>query len=82
MTAMHGGALALHRALFKNKVRVGFAAGLITNLDVLDAQRDLFQARRNYLRARYDYVLAVLNLEQAAGQLDEDDVARVNNWLE
>ena len=60
----------------------GFAAGLITNLDVLDAQRDLFQASRNYLRARYDYILAVLSLEQAAGQLDEEDVARVNNWLE
>ena len=59
----------------------GFAAGLITNLDVLDAQRDLFQARRNYLRARYDYILAVLNLEQASGQLDEEDVIRINTWL-
>lgn len=27
--AMHGTALALHRALFKHKIRVGFAAGLI-----------------------------------------------------
>jgi outer membrane protein len=60
----------------------GFAAGLITNLDVLDAQRDLFQAERDYLRARYDYILAVLFLEQAAGQLDEDDVSRVNLWLQ
>ena len=59
----------------------GFSAGLITNLDVLDAQRDLFQAQRDYLRARYDYILAVLNLEQAAGQLDVDDVIRVNSWL-
>jgi outer membrane protein len=60
----------------------GFAAGLITNLDVLDAQRDLFQARRDYLRARYDFILSVLRLEQAAGQLDEADVARINTWLE
>ncbi|KAA3633174.1 MAG: hypothetical protein DWQ08_02220 [Proteobacteria bacterium] len=60
----------------------GFAAGLITNLDVLDAQRDLYQARRDYLRARYDYILSVLRLEQAAGELDEDDVARVNSWLQ
>ena len=60
----------------------GFAAGLITNLDVLDAQRDLYQAQRNYLRARYDFILAVLSLEQSAGQLDEDDVRRVNAWLE
>lgn len=60
----------------------GFSAGLITNLDVLDAQRDLFQAQRNYLRARYDFILSVLSLEQAAGQLDINDVRRVNTWLE
>lgn len=60
----------------------GFAAGLITNLDVLDAQRDLFQARRDYLRARYDFILSVLTLEQAAGTLDESDVSRVNAWLD
>ncbi len=59
----------------------GFAAGLITNLDVLDAQRDLFQARRDYLRARYDFIVSLLRLEQAAGQLDEEDVARINAWL-
>jgi outer membrane protein len=59
----------------------GFSAGLITNLDVLDAQRDLFQARRDYLRARYDFILSVLRLEQAAGTLDESDVSRVNAWL-
>lgn len=60
----------------------GFAAGLITNLDVLDAQRDLYQSRRDHLRARYDFILASLRLEQAAGQLDEDDVARINQLLE
>ena len=27
--AMHGGALAFHRAFFKNKIALGFAAGLI-----------------------------------------------------
>ncbi|MFT5114687.1 MAG: outer membrane protein [Parasphingorhabdus sp.] len=60
----------------------GFAAGLITNLDVLDAQRDLYQAQRNYLRARYDFILAVLSLEESSGMLDTDDVRHVNSWLE
>ena len=59
----------------------GFAAGLTTNIEVLDAQRDLFRAERNYLKARYDYVLQVLLLEQLAGQLNEEDVSRVNRWL-
>ncbi len=60
----------------------GFSAGLITNLDVLDAQRDLYQARRDYLRARYDFILSSLDLERAAGQLDREDVARINTLLE
>lgn len=60
----------------------GFAAGLETNLDVLDAQRDLFRAKRDFLRARYDYILNWLRLKQVAGTLNEDDLRRVNEWLE
>jgi outer membrane protein TolC len=59
----------------------GFNAGLTTNLDVLDAQRDLSQSRTDYLRARYTYILSVLELERAAGKLNEEDITRVNNWL-
>ena len=59
----------------------GFNAGLTTNLDVLDAQRDLSRSRTDYLRARYDYIISVLELEKAVGNLDEDDILRVNNWL-
>jgi outer membrane protein len=59
----------------------GFAAGLTTNIEVLDAQRDLFRAERDHLKARYDYVLQVLLLEQLSGQLNEEDVSRVNRWL-
>ena len=60
---------------------VGFRAGLTTNLDVLDAQRDLSSSRTDYLGARYDFILAVLRLERAAGDLDEDDLKRINAWL-
>ena len=59
----------------------GFAAGLTTNIEVLDAQRDLVRAERNYLKARYNYVLQVLLLEQLSGQLNEEDVSLVNQWL-
>lgn len=59
----------------------GFNAGLTTNLDVLDAQRDLSRSRTDYLRARYNYILSVLQLESAVGQLDEDDIQKVNDWL-
>ena len=60
----------------------GFSAGLTTNIDVLDAQRDVFAAKRNYLKARYDYILQVLALEQLAGRLDQADLDRFNQWLE
>lgn len=59
----------------------GFAAGISTNLDVLDAQRDLFAARRDYLRARYDHIIDLLELERAAGSLEDENIARINQWL-
>ena len=58
-----------------------FAAGLTTNIAVLDAQRDLFQAERDYLKARYDYIRQMLELEELVGNLDEEDVRRVNTLL-
>ncbi len=59
----------------------GFKAGVTTNLDVLDGQRDLFRARRDYLKVSYDLVNAVVQLEQAAGELNGEDIARINSWL-
>ncbi|MXZ81630.1 MAG: TolC family outer membrane protein [Gammaproteobacteria bacterium] len=60
----------------------GFNAGLTTNLDVLDAQRNLSQSRTDYLNARYSYILSLLALEQAIGDLDQSDIQRVNQWLD
>ncbi|MGR3913455.1 MAG: TolC family outer membrane protein [Gammaproteobacteria bacterium] len=59
----------------------GFRAGLTTNIDVLDAQRDQSGTRTEHLRARYDFILSLLRLEQAAGGLDEHDLQRINRWL-
>ena len=58
-----------------------FAAGLTTNIAVLDAQRDLFRAERNYTKERYEYIMQMLQLERLSGDLNEDDVARANAWL-
>ena len=59
----------------------GFAVGLNTNIEVLDAQRALFSTERDYLKERYDYVLEILQLEALIGNLDSDDLRRVNAWL-
>lgn len=59
----------------------GFAAGINTNLDVLDATRDLYRAKRDLASARYDYLLNLLRLKQAAGTLNENDVVQASGWL-
>ncbi|UCG73160.1 MAG: TolC family outer membrane protein [Chromatiales bacterium] len=60
----------------------GFEVGTRTTVDVLDARRQLFLAETNYARSRYDYIVNVLLLKEAAGTLNETDVAEVNGWLE
>lgn len=59
----------------------GFKAGVTTNIDVLNAQRDLFIQARNYLLTSYDLINAIVELERSAGQLDEQDVEQINGWL-
>jgi outer membrane protein len=50
-------------------------------VDVLVAQRTLFQAKRNFSNARYDYILSMMRLKQVAGQLSPEDVYGLNEWL-
>lgn len=61
--------------------QAGFDVGTRTIVDVLLAQRNLFQARRNYAQARYDYIVNMLRLKQAAGTLATEDLQEVNRWL-
>lgn len=65
-----------------NAKTTGFEAGINTNLDVLDAQRDLFRTRRDYAQARYTYIIDLLSLKKAAGQLGEVDLKEINGWLQ
>ncbi len=59
----------------------GFDAGINTNLDVLDASRDLFRAKRDLLEASYTYILNLLRLKRAAGIVSKNDLAGINRWL-
>jgi outer membrane protein len=61
---------------------VGAEVGTRNVVDVVLAQRTLFQARRDYASARYAYVINTLNLKQAAGILSPQDIVDLNNWLE
>jgi outer membrane protein len=61
--------------------QLGYKVGVRVNLDVLNAQTQLFNARRDLAKARYDVLVNTLKLRQAAGQLKPEDVAAVNQLL-
>lgn len=61
--------------------QAGFDVGTRTIVDVLVAQRNLFQSQRNYAQARYNYITNLLRLKQAAGTLAAEDLQQVNRWL-
>jgi len=62
--------------------QAGFEVGTRTAVDVLNAQQVRFQAQSEYYKSRYDYILATLQLKQAAGNLSETDLTKVNAWLQ
>jgi outer membrane protein len=67
-------------ALDANKL--GYQVGVRINIDVLNAQSQLYQTKRDLAQARYNVLLGNLKLRQAAGTLTVDDVARINALLQ
>ena len=61
--------------------QLGYRVGVRVNLDVLNAQTQLFTTRRDLARARYDVLVNTLRLRQAAGDLKPEDVAAINVLL-
>ncbi len=61
--------------------QTGYRVGVRVNLDVLNAQTQVFQTQRDLARARYDALLGGLRLRQAAGQLGPGDVEALNRLL-
>ncbi len=77
---------ALEAAEASNKLaleatQLGYKVGVRVNLDVLNAQTQLFSTQRDLARARYDVILGQLRLRQSAGILRPEDVANVNRLL-
>ena len=67
-------------ALDSNKL--GYEVGVRINIDVLNAQSQLYDTRQKLAKARLDTLAALLKLKAAAGSLGEDDVAAINSLLE
>jgi outer membrane protein len=61
--------------------QLGYRVGVRVNLDVLNAQLQLFNTQRDLSKARYDVLLSGLRLRQAAGVLQPSDVNAVSGLL-
>lgn len=61
--------------------QLGYRVGVRVNLDVLNAQTQLFSTQRDLARARYDVLVGSLRLRQVAGQLQPADLAPINSLL-
>jgi outer membrane protein len=66
-------------ALDSNKL--GYEVGVRINIDVLNAQQQLFSTMRDLSKARYDTLLNGLKLKAASGTLTENDLEAVNRVL-
>ncbi len=61
--------------------KLGYEVGVRINIDVLNAQQQLFTTQRDLARARYDTIVNSFRLKAAAGGLTEEDVAAINALL-
>ena len=61
--------------------RLGYEVGVRINIDVLNAQQQLFAAQRDLAKARNDTLLASLQLRAAVGGLQPADVEAVSQVI-
>lgn len=61
--------------------QLGYKVGVRVNLDVLNAQTQLYNTRNSLAAARHNLILTQLRLRQTAGQLDGNDLEQVDRLL-
>ncbi len=61
--------------------RAGFRVGVRANVDVLNAEQQLYAAQRDLSKARYNALLEGFKLKAAAGILTDEDVLRLNSMM-
>ncbi|TSE30893.1 Outer membrane protein TolC [Tepidimonas thermarum] len=62
--------------------QLGYQVGVRINIDVLNAQSQLYQTKAQLAKARYDVLVGNLRLRQAAGVLKPEDVQAINALLQ
>src|SRR5712671_6445302 len=77
--ALEAALVSSRSALDSNKL--GYEVGVRINIDVLNAQQQVYSTLRDLSKARYDTILNGLRLKSASGTLGETDVEEVNRLL-
>lgn len=77
---------ALDQAVESSKLLVtateqSIKGGVRINLDLLNAQQQLYSSQRDLAQARYNYLLARMRLHAAAGMLGRDDLREVATYF-
>jgi outer membrane protein len=78
---------ALEQALISSQSaldsnRLGYEVGVRINIDVLNAQQQLYSTRRDLAVARYNLLVNQLRLKAAVGSLRDEDLEEVNRALQ
>ena len=78
---------ALASAIFSSKSavdanKIGYRIGTRINIDVLNAEQQLYAAQRDWHKARVDTLMQGLRLKAANATLAETDLHSINNLLE
>jgi outer membrane protein len=61
--------------------KLGYEVGVRINIDVLNAQQQLYSTRRDLSLARYNTILNQLRLKAGAGSAREEDLVEINKAL-
>lgn len=78
--ALEAAEISSKTALESNKL--GYQVGIRINIDVLNAQQQLYSTERDLAKARYDTLMNGLKLKAAAGTLQESDLIAINVLLQ
>ncbi len=78
--ALKAALISSQSALESNKL--GYEVGVRINIDVLNAENQVYVTRRDLAKATLDTLMAQLRLKSTTGALGDDDIAQINALLD
>jgi outer membrane protein len=79
ITALESAELSSKSAL--DATILGYQVGNRINIDILNAQQQLYSIRKDLAKARYDMLINRLRLKSTTGTLSDSDLVQINSML-